>query len=230
MALFPMLGLIGCAEKTETRALNEAEVFAMSVLNQRFIERDGRWSALETKTAAGKFRLIELNKPFIQLQPLKVTDTDRMNGVTHRYTVSVSCEQFRYWDNTWTEWKAGTGGPQHGLAHALTMGMLGYQRYTLKKKNGDGWSRTPSLPRSRGIESKYSKRSPRPTPAPGSNRVPRTTLSCADRHRPLHRNSTANGLLTLRSADAITYRFQDISSCRHDRPTRPRSLAFSPRS
>lgn len=129
-------GLVGCAKKPAAHTPSEAETFAMSVLNARFVERDGRWLALET-TKGTTGRLIELNKPTLQFNAGRVTDTDQMNGITQRCTLSVFCEQFRYWDGTWTEWKSGTGGSKQGLVNAMTNGMLGYQHYQLEKKNGE---------------------------------------------------------------------------------------------
>ncbi len=142
-----LIGLIGCSKKTAP-APTEAESFAMSVVNARFVERDGRWLALETIKGTTKTRLIELNKPTLQFNAGRVSETDQMNGITQRCTLSVFCEQSRYWNGTWSDWKAGTGGSKPSLVNALTNGTFGYQHYQLEKKNGE-WvikgAKPPSL-------------------------------------------------------------------------------------
>ncbi len=127
----------GCSPEPAPKTQGEAQTFALSIINERFVERDGRWLALEIDPRNNPTRLIELNKPSIRFEPAHVSDTDRMNGVSERYSLSVFCEQFRYWGGSWTEWKTGTGGSTKAIVHAITAGTLGYQSYQLEKKKGE---------------------------------------------------------------------------------------------
>lgn len=119
---------VGCS-KEKSYTPTEAETFALSVINQRFTERNGRWLALE-EIYTTSHRLIELNKPTLQFNAGKVNETDRMNGITARCTISVLCEQYRHWNNgTWSDWRAGTSGNQSGMINFLTSGIMGYQHF-----------------------------------------------------------------------------------------------------
>lgn len=135
------LSVSGCGKKAgQPRPVPEGEAFSVKLLNARFSQREGRWLALETRAGNPKPRLIELNKPTVSLDRSNVSETDRMNGVSERYAFSIFCEQYRYWDGTWSEWKKGTGGDGTVvLVHAMTGGLLGYQHFEIEKKNG-GWN------------------------------------------------------------------------------------------
>lgn len=135
LVIFLIVGA-ACSPTPEAKGPTEAEQFALNVINQRFAERDGRWLALEKQLASNKPRLTELNKPTTQLQARSISETDRMNGITDRYVLSVFHEQIRHWNGNWSEWSAGTGGTKNALTHIITSGLLAYQSYRLEKKNG----------------------------------------------------------------------------------------------
>ena len=132
------LSFSGCEKKAETpRPISEAEKFSITLLNARFSERGGRWLALETRAGTQKPRLVELNKPTMSFEARSFSETDRMNGVSERYTFCIFCEQYRYWDGTWSEWQQGTGGGGTvALVHVMTGGLLGFQYFEIEKKNG----------------------------------------------------------------------------------------------
>lgn len=130
----------GCGQNPEAaNAADEAEHIAHRILTQHFVQRENRWLALE---GSKNPRLVELNKPTTSLLAASVSETDRMNGVQDRRTLTVDCAQFRHWNGAWGEWQAG-GGTQTGIAHALvhsmTSGTLNRYAFRLEKKNGQ-WS------------------------------------------------------------------------------------------
>jgi len=134
-----LMGLFGfgCAEKTPTSTL-EGEQQAAALVETLFIEREGLWLGLNQN--GEKWRLVELSKPTSQVVARKISSSERADGVSERHTLTIHCDQFRFWDEQWTEWqRAPGGGPSQKFLNAISPKGMGFRTYTLEKKAGR-WS------------------------------------------------------------------------------------------
>ncbi len=128
----------GCAGERAELDSREIEEQAAALQEALFVERDGRWLGLDENGEA--WRLVELDKPAMQIVNRKVSGAERAAGVTERHTVSFHCSQFRVWDERWSEWRrAPGGGPSKKMLTALSPTGAGVRSYTLEKKDGR-WS------------------------------------------------------------------------------------------
>jgi hypothetical protein len=105
---------------------------AKAILDATFAGNAEDWFAVE-KTG-GKLRLVQLHHPRMSLRELSVSETERMNGLSERANVTVSCRQYRWFDGTWSEWQTGSGS--NGLLAGLMGGLLADWGTRLEKKNG----------------------------------------------------------------------------------------------
>ncbi len=137
MWLTSLLVLLGCSQ--QSKQPSEVEQQAAAILNQTFAGDSEYWFAVDT--VAGKPRLTQLHRPRMSLQPVPISETDRMNGVTDRAVLSVHCSQYRWFDGKWSEWKAGTG--ENALVSTLMGNLLADWGVRLEKKNGQ-WTTQPS--------------------------------------------------------------------------------------
>ena len=127
----------GCAEKTPS-STPEGDKQAAVLLETLFIEREGFWLGLDQ--SGDKWRLVELSKPTSQVLARKISASERADGVSERHTLTIHCNQFRFWDEQWTEWqRAPGGGPSKMFLTAISPKGMGFRNYTLEKKAGR-WS------------------------------------------------------------------------------------------
>ena len=136
IAFTAVAALFGCAK--EPAKPSEAEVQVNVILNARFRGTREFWFAQEMVGGA-KRRLTEFHNPRTTLLAQPVTDTDRMNGISERYHLTLTAEQIRWWDGKWSDWVTGTGGGGKEAINALVGGLFGYWVVILEKKNGE-WS------------------------------------------------------------------------------------------
>jgi hypothetical protein len=115
---------------------SEAQLQANGVLNATFRGNTEFWFGVEE--FGGRHYLREFHNPKSTLLAKAVTDTDRMNGISQRFVLSVTFEQYRTWDGAWSEWKAGTAGGSKDLINAMVGGLFGYWVISFEKKN-DQW-------------------------------------------------------------------------------------------
>jgi hypothetical protein len=124
-AIIIVLGLAACGQQPAADSSgSEAQVQATALLNTFIQQGSGDWFAVQ-KFGSQKC-LVEMHNPAADYRPKVVTDTDRMNGVTQRGFLTVTCEQFRIWNGHWSDWKASTGrGPGRQFHGGRADGLLG---------------------------------------------------------------------------------------------------------
>jgi hypothetical protein len=135
-----LLGLVvatGCRQ--QPRQPSEVEAQATAILNETFAGDTENWFAVEK--IGGGLRLTELHHPKMSLIGQNVSETDRMNGVSERAKLVVTCTQFRWFDGGWSEWKGGTGG--NGLIGEMMTVLVADWGVRLEKKNGQ-WTAQPA--------------------------------------------------------------------------------------
>jgi len=141
--------LIACAYIASAgcnRNPSECQLQCAAVIQQTFKgTAEGDYFAAEKILGTKKLRLVQFHKPRTSVLARPVTDTDRMNGVSGRCALTLTCEQFRYWDGSWTEWQQGSGGGGKEIMNALVGGAFGYWAIVLEKKNGQ-WTTRNMLP------------------------------------------------------------------------------------
>ena len=132
LLLAPCLLLLGCAKTVNEPT--ELEVHANELLNATFVANGEYWFAVEM-TQSGP-QLHELRHPHSHLSQRDLSDTQRLNGITHRAVVYVTCEQFRTWNGKWSEWRDGEGGGGKDIAVAFLGGLLAHWSANIEQKNG----------------------------------------------------------------------------------------------
>jgi hypothetical protein len=133
-----LLGLIlaaGCSQ--QPKQPSEVELQARAILNETFAGDAENWFAVE-KTG-GKLRLVELHGPQMSLHEQSISETERMNGVSVRAKLTVTCRQYRWFEGTWSEWRPGMG--ENALVGALFSVLAADWGMRLEKKNGQ-WTAT----------------------------------------------------------------------------------------
>jgi len=124
------------AESTHSNsAESQLQAFARSYLDSIFIERGGYWFAAERRSG-NKILLVRFNRPSATLNKGLVSETDRMNGVALRYSLTFECAQWSAWDREWSEWQKGTDGAASFVNTFITGGGLGYGQFVLELKHG----------------------------------------------------------------------------------------------
>ena len=131
--------IIGAGCRQQPRQPSEIEAHATAILSETFVGDAENWYAIEK--VGGKSRLTELHHPKMSLIEQNVSETDRMNGVSERAKLVVTCTQFRWFDGSWSEWKAGTGG--NGLIGEMMTVLVADWGVRLEKKNGQ-WTSQPA--------------------------------------------------------------------------------------
>lgn len=76
---------------------SERETEATSLLRSSFRATQEYWFGAETPLGRGEPRLVELRKAHPTILGQTVNDTERLNGISDRFTLTVNCEQMRYW-------------------------------------------------------------------------------------------------------------------------------------
>jgi len=132
VALTLCLLFLGCAKAPPQPSA--VEIQANDLLNKTFVAKGEYWFAVEM-THSGP-QLHELRHPRSQLIQQDLTDTQRLNGITHRAVVYVTCEQFRTWNGRWSDWRDGEGGGSKEIAVAFLGGSLAHWNANLEQKNG----------------------------------------------------------------------------------------------
>jgi hypothetical protein len=128
----------GCAGERAEVDTAEVEAQAAALQDALFVEREGRWLGLAENVDA--WRLVELDRPSMQIVASKVSSSERVDGVSERYIVSFHCAQFRFWNQGWTEWRrAPGGGPSKKILGAISPTGAGFRNYTLEKR-AERWS------------------------------------------------------------------------------------------
>ena len=130
----------GCSRKP-----SEGQLQSAFLIQQTFKSVAGDYFAAEKTLGTKKLRLVQFHKPRTSVLARPVTDTDRMNGVSDRCTLTLTCEQFHCWDSSWTEWQQGSGGGGKDIINALVGGAFGYWSIVLEKKNGQ-WTARNMIP------------------------------------------------------------------------------------
>lgn len=120
---------------------SEAESKARELLNATFASSGNNWFCAQKESAS--WQLVELRNANYNFSRNTVEETDRLNGVTDRFTVYVMCDQYRERRGSWSEWKKGTPGSTQ-LIVAMSGGLLSYWSARGEKKNGV-WSTQAGL-------------------------------------------------------------------------------------
>lgn len=120
----------GCSQ--EPKQPSEVELQARAIIDETFAGNAENWFAVEKN--GGRLRLVELHGPQMSLHKQGVSETERMNGLSERDKLTVTCRQYRWFDGTWSEWKTGTG--ENELAAAVFRDLVADWGVRLEKKNG----------------------------------------------------------------------------------------------
>jgi hypothetical protein len=114
-------------------ASTEAQSKANELLSSTFLVSGSEWFAAQ-KTG-DRWELVELRHGRASSSDAPINETDRLNGVTDRFSVYVLCDQYRTRPSNWSEWTQGTPGMQQ-----LVVGMMGglgaYWSASFEKKGG----------------------------------------------------------------------------------------------
>jgi hypothetical protein len=123
----------GCGDQPATpKQPTELELQATAIIDTTFVGNAEDWFAVEK--VGGKLRLAQLHHPKMSMSRQSVSETEQMNGLTERAILTVNCRQYRYFEGSWSEWKAGSG--ENDVAVALLGPLLADWGMRLEKKNG----------------------------------------------------------------------------------------------
>jgi hypothetical protein len=129
-ALTGLILTAGCSD--QPRQPSEVELQAKAILDATFAGNAEDWFAVEK--IGGKLRLMQLHHPKMSLGRQGISETERMNGLSERVSLTVTCRQYRWYDGNWSEWKEGIGA--NSFAAALMGSLLSEWGMKLEKKNG----------------------------------------------------------------------------------------------
>ena len=117
-------------------AANESQTKANALLSSTFVASGANWFA--ALKSGNQWTLVELRNARPSFSPRPIPETDRLNGVTDRFTVYVTCDQHRTRNGEWSEWIKGTPGAGQ-LVVAMTGGLTAYWSANGERKKG-AWS------------------------------------------------------------------------------------------